>query len=105
MFFGKGKEAYSHDDQTEAGALRTGMGLGKQGNGLCGVCQKQQTVKHILMECTGLTRQREHLYAAVESLGTTPVTLKSLLNPIENQPGTIKAVLDFITATGLFLWK
>ena len=105
MFFGKGKEAYSHDDQTEAGALRTGMGLGKQGNGLCGVCQKQQTVKHILMECTGLTRQREHLYAAVESLGTTPVTLKSLLNPIENQPGTIKTVLDFITATGLFLWK
>ena len=79
--------------------------LGKHENGLCGVCKKQQTVKHILMECTGLTRQREHLYAAVESLGTSPVTLKSLLNPIENQPGTIKTVLDFITATGLFLWK
>ena len=65
----------------------------------------KKTVKHILMECTGLTLQREQLYPAVGSHGTTSVTLKSLLNPIENQPETIKAVLDFMTATGLFLWK
>jgi hypothetical protein len=44
------------------------------------------------MECTGLTLQREQLYTALDCLGTTPVTLKSLLNPIENQPGTIKDV-------------
>ena len=47
-------------------------------------------------ECLGLALERERLYAAV---GTTPVTLRSPLFPIKNQPGTVKAVLEFMAAT------
>ena len=70
--------------------------IGKHEDGLCGECGKNQTVEHVLMECAGLALERERLYAAV---GTTPVTLRSLLGPIEDQRGIVKAVLEFIAAT------
>ena len=65
-----------------------------------GECGKNQTVEHVLMECAGLALERlglgERLYAAV---GITPVTLRSLLGPIEDQRGIVKAVLEFMAAT------
>ena len=70
--------------------------IGKHEDGLCGECGKNQTVEHVLMECAGLALERERLNAAV---GATPVTLRSLLGPIEDQRGIVKAVLEFMAAT------
>ena len=75
--------------------------MGKHPDGLCETCQKDQTVKHVLMECRRFTEERKTLYAAVAREPTSTVSLKSLLNPVEDQARAVKAVLDFIAATGL----
>ena len=55
------------------------------------------------MECSQYTEERKRMYEAVADQPTSDVTLKSLLNPTEDQPRAVKAVLEFIAATGLRL--
>ena len=79
--------------------------MGKHEDGMCATCVKQQTVKHIFMECSRYKQERKMLYATVLNLGAKSISMKSLLNPTKNQARTVKAVLEFIAATGLPLWK
>ena len=73
--------------------------MGKHPDGLCS-CGKKQTVEHVLMECSRFTDARERMFAEVASEPSS-VTLKGLLNPRENQVRTVKAVLEFVAASGL----
>ena len=76
--------------------------MGKHPDGLCSTCKRAQTVEHILMDCSRFAEDRRRMAAVVASDPTnSSVSLKSLLNPKENQAKTVKAVLDFIAATGL----
>ena len=75
--------------------------MGKHPDGLCDTCHEEQTVKHVLMECTRFAEERKTMFAAVASEPAREITLKGLLNPTENQPRAVKAVLEFIAATGL----
>lgn len=77
--------------------------IGKHQDGLCGECKKQQTVRLVLMECSQYTEERKRMYGAVADQPTSVVSLKSLLNPTEDQPRAVKAVLEFIAATRLYL--
>ena len=58
------------------------------------------------MDCSRFAEDRRRMVAIVASDPTnSSVSLKSLLNPKENQAKTVKAVLDFIAATGLPIEK
>ena len=65
-----------------------------------GFVKYAKRVKHLLMECTGFTEETETVCSS-EKPGHETISLKKLLNPTENQPGSKKAVLEFIKATGL----
>ena len=39
--------------------------IGKQPDGLCDTCQKDETVDHVLMECNRFMEERKRMYAVV----------------------------------------
>lgn len=60
---------------------------------------REHKKKHLLMECILNGRKSKAICCII----TKTVAVKSLLNPTENQSKTVKAVLEFIAATGLDL--
>lgn len=75
--------------------------IGKTASGLCACGRKQESVKHVLMECSFYKEERSRLFKRIFELGFSTISLKTLLGPSTHINEVMAAVREFIYATDL----
>ena len=73
--------------------------VGKHEDGLCEDCLVDETIEHVLMECSNYEIERESLRSKMRELGEQEITVKSLLR-LENRK-KMRVLSEFLRATGL----
>ncbi|KAH7951918.1 hypothetical protein HPB52_015406 [Rhipicephalus sanguineus] len=68
---------------------------------LCGDCGEEETLQHLLISCTALAPQREHLARAFRRQGLPCATMNDVLHPADRVRGALRAVLEYIDAAQL----
>ncbi len=78
-------------------SLNSGLHIiGKHQTGVCTNCGVIENVKHILLDCTQYTRERENMKRAVKK----DLTMENLLS-IKSTQSTVRAVITFLKETQL----
>lgn len=71
---------------------------------LCDDCGEEETLQHLLISCTALAPQREHLARAFRRQGLPCQTMNDVLHPagaMDRVRGALRAVLEYIDAAQL----
>lgn len=75
--------------------------IGKRANGLCD-CGREETVKHVLMECNIYINERKHLFQRLSEIGITVLSMRTLLNPTAHISEVTEALFKFLYNSGLY---
>ena len=74
--------------------------VGKHQDGLCEDCLEDETIEHVLMNCSKYEIERETLRNKMRELGEQEITVKSLLR-MDNRKH-LRILIEFLRVTGLF---